>query len=388
MKKSTGITMGVIFLAVLGAAAWWFAKSGEDIETVQVRQGDLTRTVSDNGYVQPSTDYGLNATQTARVIEVPVKTGEFVKQGQTLVVLENLDLAVQISDLRSQLAQASTAAAGASAALERIQLELEDAGENLARTEELYQAGVATKVEYDQARLLLETTRQNFNEQTSRLDSAQAQQDGLGQSLRQLNAKEQQLVVKSPADGTIMSLPVKQEQVLSPGALLVNVAVSNVLEIKADILSDDLGDVKVGQKCLITAPVLGEKALVGEVTKIYPQAEEKQSALGIIQRRVPVIISLSDPVNLKPGFEVKVAIETLSRQNTLVLPREAVRTAPDGHKEVMAVLNNKVQHRPVLTGISDQDSIEIISGLAAGDLVVKDSSLDLAEGLRIKPVNQ
>lgn len=387
MKRNTRITIGIILLAVLGAAAWWLANRGKDVETIQVQLGSLTRTVSDNGYVQPSTDYGLNATQTARVIEAPVKTGEFVKRGQTLVVLENLDLAVQISDLRSQQAQASTSAAGARAALERIQLELKDAGENLARTQDLYQAGVATRVEYDKARLQLETTQQNLNEQTSRLDSAQAQQEGLSQSLRQLNTKEQQLVVKSPVDGTIMSLPVKQEQVLSPGALLVNVAVSNALEIKADILSDDLADVKVGQKCSITAPVLGEKVLVGEVTKIYPQAEEKQSALGIIQRRVPLIISLSDPVNLKPGFEVKVSIETLSRQNTLVLPREAVRTAPDGHKEVMAVVNNKVQHQQVQTGISDQDSIEIISGLAAGDLVVKDSSLDLAEASRIKPVN-
>ncbi len=388
MKRNTRITLGIILLAVLGAAAWWMANRGEEVETIQVRQGSLTRTVSDNGYVQPSTDYSLNATQTARVIEVPVKTGEFVKQGQTLVVMENLDLAVQISDLHSQLAQASTSAAGARAALERIQLELKDAGENLARTQELYQAGVATKVEHDKARLLLETTQQNLNEQTYLLDSAQAQQEGLSQSLRQLNAKEQQLVVKSPVDGTIMSLPVKQEQVLSPGTLLVNVAVSNMLEIKADILSDDLADVKTGQKCSITAPVLGERVLVGEVTKIYPQAEEKQSALGIIQRRVPVIISLSEPANLKPGFEVKVAIETLSRQNTLVLPREAVRTTTDGHKEVMAVVNNQVKHQQLQTGISDQDSIEIISGLAAGDLVVKDSSLDLAEGLRIKPADK
>jgi len=351
---------------------------------IQVRQGDITKTVSDSGYVQPSTDYGLNVTQTARVIQAPVKTGEFVKQGQTLVVLENLDLAVQISDLRSQLAQASTSAAGARAGLERIQLELKDASENLTRTQELYQAGVVSKVEYDKARLLVETTRQNLSEQTSRLDSALAQQDGLNQSLQQLGAKEQQLVVKSPVDGTVMSLPVKQEQVLSPGALLAYVAVSDQLEIKADILSDDLADVEIGQKCSITAPVLGEKVLVGEVMKIYPQAEEKQSALGIIQRRVPVIISLSDPVNLKPGFEVKVAIETLSRHNALLLPREAMRTTRDGHKEVMVVVNKKVQHRSVQTGISDQENIEITGGLEAGDVVVKDGSLDLAEGAIVK----
>jgi HlyD family secretion protein len=386
MKKRTMLYLAAAILISLAIAALVFKNSGQEVAAVQVRQGSIMRTVSDTGYVQAAVSYDIHATQNARVLRVPVKVGQTVKQGQTLVVLENLDLALQISDMRSQLSQARTAAEGSMAALERIQLEQKDAAENFDRLQRLYQEGAANRVDYDKARLQVETIRQNMEEQKSKLNSALEQSAGFEQSLQQLNTKEQQLVVKTPVKGTVLELPVKQEQVLNSGDLLAGVAVAEQLEVKADILSDDLAEVKVGQKVDITAPVLGQKVLLGEVKQIYPSAEEKQSALGIIQRRVPVIIALSDRANLKPGYEVRAAIRTITRQDVLVLPKEAVITNGDDRKEVMVVVDNHVQHRVIQTGISDNENIEITSGLVAGEQVIKDGSLDLQDKTRVKVV--
>lgn len=406
MKKRKKIYLGagilvVLAMSIIGTVLF---SDGKEVETVQVRQGSIIRTVVDNGYVQPATSYDLQATQGARVDRVLVETGQPVKQGQTLVVLENLDLAMQINEVRSQLSQAKTTADGTRAAVERAQIELKDAGErtqgenfdraielkdakeNFDRAQELFQAGAITRVEYDKAKQQVEICRQSLNEQNYRLENVLAQIAGLNQSLRQLTAKEQQLDVKSSVNGTVLSLPVKREQVLSPGALLASIGVPDHLEVKADILSDDLAEVKVGQKATITAPVLDQKVLKGKVKQIYPRAEEKQSALGIIQRRVPVIIALNDQANLKPGFEVKVAIETLNRQDVLILPREAICTTKDDQKEVLAVVNGRVQRRTVRTGISDHENIEITSGLTAGEMVVRDGSLDLKEKEKVKAV--
>lgn len=384
MKKKGKLYLGAGIAAVLVVTLLAVTTGGKEVETVQACIGSITRTVTDTGYVQPATDFNLYATQNARVIQVPVETGQAVRRGQTLVVLENLDLAVQISDVKNQLSQAGSAAEGARAALERAGLELKDAEENLARLEELFRGGAATKVELDRARLQADTSRQSMSEISTRLESSRAQAEGYSQSLQQLTAKEQQLVVKSPVDGTVLDLPAKKDQVLSPGALLANVADSGQLEIKADILSDDLADVRVGQKAGITAPVLGQNTLSGVVKKIYPRAEEKQSALGIIQRRVPVIISLKESAGLKPGFEVRVAVETATRENVLTVPREAVRTTKEGQKEVMAVAGGRVRHRTVTTGISDGNNIEITGGLEEGDQIIRDGSLDLAEKTRVK----
>lgn len=373
-------------LLILGVASLMLLRGGQEVATVQVQAGSINRTVADSGYVQPSSDYNVHATQTARVTQVVAEAGQPVKQGDTLILLENLDLSLQISDAHSQIAQAVNRAAGARAAVERFDLELKDATDNLNRIQELYEGGVVSQADYDKAVLLVETCRRNLNEQKSLLESTLAQESGQRQALEQLKAKEGQLVVKSPAGGMVLSLPVKQEEVVSPGALLVTLAATSQLEVKADILSDDLGEVQVGQKVSITAPVLGQKRLAGEVKKIYPRAEEKQSALGIIQRRVPVIITLPEADVLKPGYEVRVAIETLSRKDVLVVPREAVYTTGDGYKEVMVVVQGQVQRRRVQTGLSDHENIEVTSGLEAGEIIIKDGSLSLKEKARVKSV--
>ncbi|MDD2553433.1 MAG: efflux RND transporter periplasmic adaptor subunit [Desulfotomaculaceae bacterium] len=384
MKRKKVFYASLLALAVLALVAWSYISGGTEVEKVQARQDSIIRSVTDTGYVQTATNYDIHAAQSARVVNVPVETGQAVERGQILAVLENLDLALQISEVNSQISQTAAAAAGARAALERLQLELQDAQDNLARSQGLFQAGAISQVDFDQARLRVDTARQSISEQNSVLESTLAQGAGLNSSLQQLSAKEEQLVIKSPVNGIVLTLPVKQGQVVNPGALLANVAESGQLEIKSDILSDDLADIKTGQKVTITAPVLGQQSLAGEVKKIYPQAEEKTSALGVIQRRVPVIISLPEPAHLKPGYEVRVSIETMTRQNVLVLPRESVRTRADGQKEVMVVVNKQIRRQLVKTGISDQENVEIIGGLSTDELVVRDGSLDLAEKARVK----
>ena len=383
MKRKKLIYAGGAVLAA-GIIAALLLTGGTEVETVEVQVGSINRVVEETGYVQPATDFTLYASQTARVAQIPVETGQSVQLGQILLVLENQDLAAQVTETQSRLAQARAAAEGVRAGLDRTRLELQDAEANLKRTEELYEANAVTKVEYEKARLLVETYEQGLEEQNSLLSSTQAQIDGLNQSLGQLSDRERQLVVSSPVEGIILDLPVKLDQVLAPGTPLASIAAPDQLEVKADILSDDLAEVELGQKVTLTAPVLGEQVLAGEVVKIYPRAEEKQSALGIIQRRVPIIIALSEPANLKPGYELRVAIATLSKDNVTVAPREAVRTTKDGQRQVLVVIDNRICHQLIETGISDRENIEITGGLASGDLIVKDGSLDLPDNTRVK----
>ncbi|MDI6906906.1 MAG: efflux RND transporter periplasmic adaptor subunit [Thermoanaerobacterales bacterium] len=375
---------GLGLLILLAAAALAMTTGGTEVETVEVRPADITRTVADTGYVQPVTDRDLYTVQGGQVAALPVEAGQAVKEGQTLAVLENPDLAVQLRETEVRLAGARAAADAARSAIERTELELNDARANLARVEELLAAGAAARVEYEQARLRAETLEKALQEQEAQRRSALAQISGTAAVLAELRDSEQQLTVRSPVDGIVLRLPVKKGDVLPPGGLVAAVAATGRLEVKVDILSDDLAEVKVGQRAAVTAPFLGQKALDGKVEKIYPQAEEKQSALGIIQRRVPVIVSLSAPSGLKPGFEVDVAIETLSRQGVPAVPREAVRTLPDGRKQVMAVVNGRIKYRIIETGISDADLIEVRQGLQAGDRVVRDGSLELKDGTRVK----
>jgi len=206
--------------------------------------------------------------------------------------------------------------------------------------------------------------------------------------LESLSQQLGQLEVKSPLDGMVLNLPARAEQVVTPGTLLVRVGNTKALEVKADILSDDLAEVKIGQSVVVTAPVLGSKSLSGLVKQIYPEAQEKTSALGVVQRRVPVIISLPDAANLQAGYEVRVAIATAAREKVVRVPLEAVRTDEKGYQQVMAVVDGKVKYQTVKTGISDKQYWEVKSGLKTGETLIRDGGLTLKEGARVKPVKE
>lgn len=304
MKRKKLFFLGTAIAALAAISVILIKTGGTEVETVTLAKGEINRRVTDTGYVQPVKSYDLYAVQSGRVTKVPVQNGARVKKGQIIAVLENKDLDLQISDMQSQLSQANSTTGGAKAAMGRTELDLTEARDDLARITELFRKEAVSRVEYDKAGLRVQSLLETLNEQKSAYDSALSREAGLEKSLGELKAKAGQLSVKSPVDGIILNLPAQEELYVSPGSLLATVAGQEHLEIKADILSDDLAEVKIGQDVDVTAPVLGQKTVRGKVTRIYPRAEEKQSTLGVIQRRVPVIISLEDPAVLKPGYEV------------------------------------------------------------------------------------
>lgn len=383
MDRKKIIYAGIAILIAAGILYGWLFGSVKKVDVVQVVKGSIVKEVIDTGYVQPVDSNDLYSAQNSTVKQLPVEVGQSVKKGQTLVVLENLDLTIQLRDTRSLLSQALLNAEGSKAALDKASAELEDAKANYTRIQNLLETGAATRVEYDKAGLQVHINEKSVQEASAMLEAGLAQVEGLKQSLAALSAKEEQLTVKSPLDGTILAVPVKLGQVVYSGVLLATVAESDKLEVKADILSDDLGQVAVGQKVTITAPVLNRR-LTGEVKKIYPQAEEKVSALGVIQRRAPVLVTVRDPANLKPGYEVKVAIQTVSRTNVLIVPRESVITRGDGQKEAAVVNKGRVNYQLIETGINDQENIEVAGGLKVGDIIIRDGSLGLKEKTKVK----
>lgn len=382
MRKK--IYWAILLAIALTGIIYYFGTAATAVDMTKVGRGDISHTVVDTGYVQAADKVDIFAPQGGRIISLPVWVGQTVEKNQLLMVLQNRDLAMNSQQLQIQLNQANAAVNADQKALEQGNLELADSRIRFTRAQELYRAGAISQVEYDAARSLLDKALVSTEAQGQNLQSAQAQVNNYQSLVNSARNNEQELQVKSPISGTIMQLPMQQEEVVMYGTTLAQVASAEKLEIKVDLLSDDLGEVKLGQKVQITAPVLGDVVLNGEIIKIYPQAEEKTSALGVIQRRVPTIVKLDSIGNLKPGYETRVNIITASRKNVIIVPREAVLTSSTGEKQVMRVINGRVGFRVVKTGLMDSKNIEIIAGLSAGDHIIKDASVVLKENARVK----
>ena len=381
MKK---ILFGTLFFGVIAATLWFVFLRSEEVETVRVSRGDLVRTVEEDGVVEVPGDRRMYATQLARVLDVPVEEGDSVLPGTVLVRMKNPDLDVRIHETRTLLDQAIRDRQGASALVESTRLLLSDAARVAARRKRLYEAGAISLSEFEEAVLTLERLEKDLERHQSAVDSAAVLESGLKRTVLELQAKGAELVVKSPIKGIILELPPEKDRVLQPGDHVATVAPEARMEVVSDILSDAMGNVAVGQKVRVTAPVLGSQVLEGKVAKIYPQAFEKMSALGVVQRRVKVRIDLPYSPSLKPGFEVRVAIETERHPGVLLLPIESVRTTESGERFAMKIERNRIKSVPIRTGLADRRSVEILEGLHEGDEVVRDAGLDLDEGRRVR----
>jgi HlyD family secretion protein len=385
MKFRKTWLVGIVVAVVIGIAALVLG-GGQPVQVVEAQQGTFSQVVEETGYVQVVEEQQIQATQAARVSQLLLEAGDQVHNGQLLMILTNLELEAEIASVQSQLAQVESQLEQAQLQLVSLQAQLNQARNDMDRKKALLDAGALSEAEYQAAQLVLTQTESQLAQQESGAAALAKQVKDYQVMLDTLFTKRAELEVKSSVDGILLDLLVKKGQVVTPGMLLAQVGAGEELEVKIDLLSDEIRQVQVGQKATISSPVLGEKSLRGQIRKIYPQAYERVSALGVIQRRVPVLVSLEETANLRPGYEVRVGIETVHKEDVTLLPREAIRLMSDGEYQVMAVVDNRIVSKPVKIGEKNQLSVEIIEGIQPGEMVVKDASLVLKEGSRVKPV--
>lgn len=385
MKFRKTWLVGIVVAVVIGIAALVLG-GGQPVQVVEAQQGTFSQVVEETGYVQVVEEQQIQATQAARVSQLLLEAGDQVHNGQLLMILTNPELEAEIASVQSQLAQVESQLEQAQLQLVSLQAQLNQARNDMDRKKALLDAGALSEAEYQAAQLVLTQTESQLAQQESGAAALAKQVKDYQVMLDTLFTKRAELEVKSSVDGILLDLLVKKGQVVTPGMLLAQVGAGEELEVKIDLLSDEIRQVQVGQKATISSPVLGEKSLRGQIRKIYPQAYERVSALGVIQRRVPVLVSLEETANLRPGYEVRVGIETVHKEDVTLLPREAIRLMNDGEYQVMTVVDNRIVSKPVKIGEKNQLSVEIIEGIQPGEMVVKDASLVLKEGSRVKPV--
>jgi HlyD family secretion protein len=190
--------------------------------------------------------------------------------------------------------------------------------------------------------------------------------------------------VRSPADGTIIERLVDENIPAVPQMAAFIIEDTDRLEIEANVLSDDINKVQIGDEVEISGKPLDDEILMGKVTKIAPAAKAEMSTLGVSQNRVPVTIEINgDTSLLKPGFSVDAKIITANRKNILMVPDSSVFDY-EGKSTIFVVENGKTRLRIVEKGIESDDYIEIISGLKEGEMILSKPDNSIKEGMRIK----
>ena len=207
-------------------------------------------------------------------------------------------------------------------------------------------------------------------------DSVQSAEDNLKSAELSMETSQKQLedyTITSPIDGTIVDKQIKAGEKVESGNTLCIIYDLSYLEMTLSVDELDITQVSVGQNVTITADAVEGETFTGQVTKISMAGTTNNGAT-----TYPVTVRIDDYGDLWPGMNVDAEIVLAENDNALSIPSAALERgnqvlitadSPSASNAIEQKAPENYVYVSVETGVSNDDFIEITSGLQEGDTV-------------------
>ena len=379
------------------------------VTTEKAIRKTIVQTVSSTGKIQPEVEVKISPEVAGEIIELPVVDGMPVKKGDLLIKIK--------PDSYKALVEAQEAAiSGARAVNLQQKATLAKAEQDLKRAQDLFNKKMISESEFTVAQTALDVARSTYESSQHEIERAEA---GSSQARDQLS----KTTIYSPIDGTVTVLNSKLgERVVATnqfaGTEVMRVADLGHMEARVDVNENDVVNVKVGQKATITIDAYTERKFKGVVQQIANTGKTTGAGTQEEVTNFEVKIRMEDTdVSLRPSLSCTAEIETNMVKDVVAVPMQSVtirtgdtnlspeeiekrkqkvaeRDQADNNAEVtnerlekqtlkedrakmLKVVflkkDGKAEMAKVTTGIADDTSMEIKSGVNVGDEVISGS---------------
>lgn len=183
-------------------------------------------------------------------------------------------------------------------------------------------------------------------------------------NLKKTNKVKQTITFYSPQSGVVDNLDIREGFYVQPGSTIMSIGVLDQVWVEAEIFERQASLVEVGQPVTMALDYLPGKEWHGSVDYIYPTLDPQTRTV-----RVRLRFDNEQGV-LKPDMFAQVMIHAGDSEQTLIVPKEAVIRTGQSNRVVLALGDGRFKSVNVKVGRYDEQSAEILSGLAEGDEVV------------------
>jgi membrane fusion protein, multidrug efflux system len=320
----------------------------EAVTTVIAAQEQWPSTINAIGTMAAVRGVTVSADLPGIVEQILFESGDAVREGQTLAIL----------DTRQEQAQMAAAEA------QRVRARL-----NFNRMQELLDQQVISKAEYE---------------------SATAQSRETEARVGEIRAAIERKTIRAPFSGILGIRQVNKGQYLAGGDPLVTLQSLNPIYVNVGVPQQVIGQVRVGRSVRITTESLGSVTFEGRVTAIDSVVDETT-------RNIQVQATLANPdAKLRPGMFVQTEMVLGANQPVIALPASSISYAPYGDS-VFVVSDMKddkgrtyrgVRQQIVRLGPARGDQIAVLSGIKAGDEIVTSGLFKLRNGAAVEVNNK
>ena len=369
MKKVTKWGIALLAVAALAAGMWWWLKPKNEINylTEPVVRTSIAQTVSATGEISAAQLVDVGAQASGQIKKLHVTLGQQVKKGD---LIAEIDSTSQLNNLNTNKAK-----------LDTYQAQLVSAEIALRSADKKYQREQALWKEDATSREALEDGQDAFA-------AAKASVAELKSSIRQtqiaINTAEADLGytrITAPMDGTVVAIPVEEGQTVNANQTtptIVQVADLSTMLNKMQIAEGDVNKVKAGMKLTFTTLSQPDNVREATLESIDPglttmsqgsyttSTDTTDSAIYYYARS---LVPNEDNV-LHIGMTTENTIIINQAEKVLAVPKLAVKQR--GGKQYVRVLgeNKQPQEKEITTGLSDNMSTEVKSGLSEGENVI------------------
>ncbi|MGN0030273.1 MAG: efflux RND transporter periplasmic adaptor subunit [Marinilabiliaceae bacterium] len=347
-----------LLICVLAAAAMTSCSDGAQVTytKAKVTRGDISTSITATGTIEPVTKVEVGTQVSGIISKIYVDYNSVVKKGQVIAELDKTNLLSELASAKSQLANA--------------QSDLDYQQANYDRYAALFEKGLVSANDYEQARLSFEQARQQIVIQRQNVAKAQT---NLGYA-----------TITSPIDGVVLSREVEEGQTVASAMTtptLFNIAQDLTdMRVIADVDEADIGGVKEGQRVTFTVDAFPDDVFAGNVTQVRKEATTESN---VVTYEV-VISAPNKDLKLLPGLTANVTVFTAERNGVLTIPSKALRFAPnatlltpeqsvedcDSKTKVWTYDGKTFRAKGIETGLNGGTTVEVTSGLSEGDEIV------------------
>jgi len=389
------------------------------VEVAAVKTDTIYNSTMITGKIAGKNDVAVIPKVAGRVEEVSVKVGQTVKAGQTIVVLDKSDLQNRVDQVNASMnsaavgvEQAKNGLKQAESSIKSIEVsydlakasydanyeKIQNAKLNLERSKVLYEQGIISKSQLEQAELAAsDTTIKVLEAQLAQANEALLQSNnGVNQAtvaVKQAEAGYNQAklaydqavkslndtVVTAPMDGVIYAVNVEKGEMASGAQPIATIISVDKVYVKVDVTEKLVTKLQKGSKMNLEVPSVSDKKLTGIITLISPVANLQNNLYTI-----EIEVDNKDHA-IKPGMFARVEFNTDYKEKVMVVKSEAV-TVNDKKQIVYVEEKGKAVEKIVETGLDNGSYVEIKKGLSLNDKVIVKGQELVENGETVKVV--
>lgn len=390
-----------VVAAVVAGLVWALRPDAVLVDLVEVRVAPMRVVVAAEGVTRVREPWAVTAPITGTVARAPVRVGDRVSGGVTEVA--QIQPAVPaFLDARARLqAQAAVTEAQAAVRLAEVMLAQAETDADFAAAQYQRNRELAARGTIPQR--ALEASQQTAVQSAAALNAAAFELDlhraTLARMEAQLYGPERLpqgaghgngnggccLPILAPHDGTVLEIADTSARLVQAGTHLMTIGDLEDLKIEVDLLSSDAVRIRPGAAAQVERWG-GPGDLAARVERVAPAGFTRVSALGVEEQRVTVELGIESPLELRAGlgdrYRVFVRIELWSDPAALQVPQSALfRQGEDW--AVFRLDAGRAVAVPVRIGQAQDETAQVLGGLAAGDRVIAWPGNRNLDGLRV-----